>query len=671
MRIAGVITGIAAVGMVSTTCAAPYEDIIPAFNRTTSRVMARHITVPTLANLDYAAYNANPLKYDPQQFRPKAPAGKVKLIDCTFGGLLGSPCAALDATPLTDAEKNMPVAWEALQNRVWKELKNDDFAKVASRINGEKWSDPSIFMPYQELTALYLHQTNTGTQLWVRIEFKPWVKFIQGVLLPQGKGGFSTVYGQLSTGAFDSLKLDQVINWIWTSYTTRVLNQQEVVDWANELASYWYPKINTDVMSLDGETVWPASTTEKDIKKTMSGKTIRNPLIVIRGNPLGTILYNIYTVDVQPEKPESTVSQTTSTGTLHTTDTLVSQNFSDNRARFKAELGVHGTYAAWADETKDFRARLKLIRDSLPKTQMGFRGDYDWVFFKKDIDYINGGDLALQQPDKNPLPHLLALKRYLAAHNVNLLFVPVPNKSEVYYSSLVPGAVLPQGTILNPYGRKFLKDAQDSGLEVIDLLPLFFGAAMNDSQTGAIVYQKQDTHWTNDGLQIAAQAIADRIKTYAWYSETVHKYSVCYTKHDTTFERLGDIVDKLADNERSAYPPVTLQASQVHVPDGSLYKGSQPQAPVLLMGDSFTGVFELIDCKGAGVGAHIAADTKLPVDIITSWGGGPLVREKMLRARAKDLSAKRVVVYMMVARDLYNYGEGWAPLDTNSASLHK
>lgn len=61
------------------------------------------------------------------------------------------------------------------------------------------------------------------------------------------------------------------------------------------------------------------------------------------------------------------------------------------------------------------------------------------------------------------------------------------------------------------------------------------------------------------------------------------------------------------------------------------------QAPVMLIGDSFTGVFESVDCKSAGVGASIAKETGLPLDIITSWGGGPLVRKKAMRVREKDL----------------------------------
>ena len=69
----------------------------------------------------------------------------------------------------------------------------------------------------------------------------------------------------------------------------------------------------------------------------------------------------------------------------------------------------------------------------------------------------------------------------------------------------------------------------------------------------------------------------------------------------------------------------------------------------MLIGDSFTGVFELVDCKSAGMGAHIAAATGIPVDIITSWGGGPLVRDKMLRARSNNLCEEK-------ARDLPDDG---------------
>ena len=87
--------------------------------------------------------------------------------------------------------------------------------------------------------------------------------------------------------------------------------------------------------------------------------------------------------------------------------------------------------------------------------------------------------------------------------------------------------------------------------------------------------------------------------------------------------------------------------------------GGSKESPIMLIGDSFTGVFESIDCKSAGVGANIAAQNGVSVEIITSWGGGPLIRKKAMSARANYLPQKKVVVYMMTMRDLYNYAGGW------------
>ena len=148
------------------------------------------------------------------------------------------------------------------------------------------------------------------------------------------------------------------------------------------------------------------------------------------------------------------------------------------------------------------------------------------------------------------------------------------------------------------------------------------------------------------------------MREYQWFPEA-KKTRTSYLIHDTTFVRQGDIVDKLPENRRNNYPPVLLQASQIRTTDGRLFRQNNPAAPVLLIGDSFTGVFEIVDCKSAGVGANIAALTSIPVDIITSWGGGPLVRDKMLRSRSNDLGRKRLIIYMMVARDLFDYAQGW------------
>jgi alginate O-acetyltransferase complex protein AlgJ len=219
--------------------------------------------------------------------------------------------------------------------------------------------------------------------------------------------------------------------------------------------------------------------------------------------------------------------------------------------------------------------------------------------------------------------------------------------------------------IINPYGRKFLKDCQEAGIEVIDVLPHLLEAKAKDEESEEHLYQHQDTHWTNRGLQIAAGLIAERVKEYAWYDELSDR-KVDYSVADTTFMRQGDIVDKLPEDIRANYPAVELEAQRVMTPEGKPYRGrGKTTAPIMLAGDSFTGVFELVDCKSAGVGSHLAAKTGLPVDIVTSWGGGPLVRQKAYNynKRSQTMKHKRLVVYLMVARDLYDYSQSWKPLE--------
>ena len=291
----------AAYGSVS---AAPFENVLKNYNRVTSRVMIRSIAVPTLANLDYAAYFANPIRFDHQAVSPKKPAKKIGLADLTFGGALVSPCVSLSQTPLTSAEKDMPLAWDPLQNKLWEITKSDGFSKIGAQINGEKWADPSVFMAYQEIAAAYLHGVGDSTQLWVRIEFKPWVKFLDPSIPDEAKDGFREIYGRLNTDALDKSLRQKAFDWIRNDYTTTLLTKDQVIDWANLLASYWYPKLNTDVVDMTGQTKWPTPDADMGAIKELKGFVVKDPLVVIRGNPYGTILYNVFLVDFKEEKPK-------------------------------------------------------------------------------------------------------------------------------------------------------------------------------------------------------------------------------------------------------------------------------------------------------------------------------------------------------------------------------
>jgi hypothetical protein len=643
---------------------APFEQVNTNFNRITSRVMIRKIAVPTLANLDYAAYTANPVRFDPAPQSPKKPAKKVTLAEMTFGGSLTNQCAALSQTPLTVAEKEHPLAWDPLQNKLWEVTKSDAIARVVAKITGYKWADESIFIPYQEVAAVYLHGQADSASLWVKVEFKPWAgKILDISIVDADKDGFKEMYGKLNLAAVDKTLLTKALDWIRNEYCTTLLIKEQVVDWANVLASYWYPKLNTDIVDLTGQTKWPTPETEKNIIRELKGMTVDNPLVVIRGTPYGKKLFNVYCVDFPLEKkalPAPVVQQQASGPVVR--DTLVSKNFLDNNARFAMETKVNGEYPLWAKKDEPFRQSVLSFVKALPVAQMGFKGKDNWLFFRGEASYLNSGDMAAQAPDKNPIPHLVEFGKFLKIRNISLIFVPVPNKSDVYFEKLpVDQAPKDAYAFVHPYARKMLRDIQAAGVEVIDLLPAFLEAKKQDANNKEAIYQKHDTHWTDRGLETAAQVIGDRVKQFAWYAQVP---KVKYTVKDTTFLRQGDIVDKLAEADKTSFQAVELSAKRVYNPDGTPFKGSNVDAPVMLIGDSFTGVFELVDCKAAGIGAHIAANTGTPVDIVTSWGGGPLVRDKFYRARKNNLDRKRVVIYMMVSRDLYNYSQLWQPMET-------
>jgi alginate O-acetyltransferase complex protein AlgJ len=47
-----------------------------------------------------------------------------------------------------------------------------------------------------------------------------------------------------------------------------------------------------------------------------------------------------------------------------------------------------------------------------------------------------------------------------------------------------------------------------------------------------------------------------------------------------------------------------------------------------------------------------------------SYGGGPNVRQKLMRRGADALDSKKLVIWIMTARDLYDHWENWEPLSS-------
>jgi alginate O-acetyltransferase complex protein AlgJ len=198
-------------------------------------------------------------------------------------------------------------------------------------------------------------------------------------------------------------------------------------------------------------------------------------------------------------------------------------------------------------------------------------------------------------------------------------------------------------------------------VEVVDLVGPLLTARATEKPGDAPLYQRQDTHWSSRGLELAAKVLAERVKQYPWYPE-LSRHARRYSTRSSPFQRFGDLHSRLPEAEQARYRPESLVGLQVLDERRAPYE-DDPDSPIVVLGDSYTGVYQLTDVEHAGISAHLARNVSYPVDLVMSYGGGPNVRNKLMRRGAAALGSKKVVIWVMTARDLYDYWEDWEPLE--------
>ena len=648
----------------------------PSYRRTVSQVLVRRVSRPTRASLDYAAYHANFMNADPPpDSAMTGDKGKQPSTANPFGGVLvaDSLTGSVAQTALTADERAHPLALAPLVERLVsnKVANADRLEDSVARIRSETWGlagGPQIVR--QIATEAFLHDPGSGrpVEIWIKIEFAPWFTGFSSPPDEDGDG-FPEIYGRVADNVLGPTQ--DIVKFIRTEYEGRVLAPAEVKAWAHQLASYWYPSYNTDLVATPA--AWPASDTEPAIRQELGSLSFPAPTVVMRGKPLGKPVYNVFLVEGAAKSPgPAPVAQASEAAAQGAAKSQPGLNLgpstpSPNTAAVKkavlAELAAHhNSWTSWATELAALRAALEKRFDAMPAGSKALAGSDGFLFFRNSIAYVLGGDLAKQRGDRNPIPVIVEWKKLLAKHGVDFLFVPIPTKEEIFpeRTGAVPGdaALAPfAGKVVNPFERKFLLDLADKGVETLDLLPAFLAERKSDARASEPLYQAQDTHWTARGLELAAKIVAERITRYPWY-RGIATHRQTYKTRDESFTRHGDLHSRLPEGERAKFAPETLVGHQVVNPDGTLYE-DDPDSPIVILGDSFTGVYELMDCEHSGVSAHIGKEIGYPVDLVMSYGGGPNVREKLLRRGEGKLATKKLVIWMMTARDLFDYAEGW------------
>ena len=645
------------------------------YDRTRSTVLVRRVDRPTRAALDYAAYHANFMIADlPPENPPPTTGGAVDTSNPFHGSIEKATLTAdVNRTPLTESERAHPLAFAPLvQFLQSKRVEGSDLLEgLGGAVRDEAWGLPhGPESATQSLSEVFLHAGSGGApaEIWAKIEFVPWFKAL-GDLPDQDGDGYPELYGRVKA----DLVNPAVTLAVQKEYGERLLTPAEVKGWANQLASYWYPSFNTDLQPPGA--AWPDDHTEADIKHELGERVFSAPTIVLRGKPAGKATYEIFLVNAcgpdapctsesSSAKPPASSSASPAGGTAvklaRSAPSPQTQAVIDAVGHELSEAGG-GSWAKWAAKVAPLHDAIRQKLRSTPPKIKAVAGGGGFLFYRNGLEFVAGGDLEKQRKGKNPLPIIVEFAKELKAHGVDFLFVPVPTKEEIFPDEIDPRFKPLVGQVVNPYARKFLMSLGQAGVEVVDLLPTFLAArSAGDGVQQEPLFQHQDTHWTDRGLRMAADIVSARVRRYGWYAELAsHKRT--FSAKETSFTRFGDLYSRLPDALKGPYKPETLIAHQVFAEGGAPYE-DDPDSPIVVLGDSFTGVYELTDAEHAGVSAHIAKAISFPVDLVMSYGGGPNVRQKLMRRGADALSTKKLVIWMMTDRDLYNYWEDWEPL---------
>lgn len=564
-------------------------------------------SLPTRAALDFSMYFKNPIRE----------AGKLELsegvaaVELPKGDL---PFPMFDSVAFSMPEVlsgTLPVAWEPFTKYLFASGGGDSLAAKIRSVESVKWGRTDIFADFQKVEALWFVNDLTGASFWAEVHPRKWT-------------GVSPFWGRLR------YRPTETESKAFLSYTSDTLSLEASLDWARTLAAYLYPSLNTDLEPVPPEGSWFG----------------RSPFVVMRGNPMGTPLW--VALDVPAFR------------NVRTQDSLKSDSGEFVRkpdtSSFWRRKTLESLQGACQETpgTKAFKAKLSAVLDSLPSGQNAWASE-GMLWFRRDANSLLAEDFTAQDSLHNPLPRLLELKSELDSQNIQFLVVPIPTKESVYAYKLIQGTS--DTLCVDVAGRAFIRKMLESGLDVLDVFPVLLDARSSDGENG-FAFQKNDTHWSLTGLLSVMELLAERVTAYDWYVASGARPGALELR-DTTILREGDLVAQLPKSEQGFYFPETLEVKKVYR-DGKPYRGDR-NSPILLMGDSFTGVFESIDGKSGGPGSLLAFATGLDVQTITSWGGGPGVRHRVMKDK-KTLQTKRLVIYMMTMRDFYASPMEWDAL---------
>ncbi len=246
---------------------------------------------------------------------------------------------------------------------------------------------------------------------------------------------------------------------------------------------------------------------------------------------------------------------------------------------------------------------------------------------------------------QHPLHVMLEYDRELEERGIDLLIVPVMNRAQIW-SDRLPDVTSDEqclgGDLAMP---RLLLEMSKAGLDVVDLYPVFAAARAEARSRGeeADIFLKHNPHWTPLGTIIAAEAIADRVRSMEWFRQGRDR------EGEDFFRKAAELPDAFPRHGNVPEKPEKLQFDCILDEDGEPLHLSDRTSPVLLISDSFGAVYS---AEGAGLPNHLHRLLGYRLDRIKVPAGAENTVWQAIARRGDNLEGKKLVIWVFRSQTL-------------------
>ena len=280
-----------------------------------------------------------------------------------------------------------------------------------------------------------------------------------------------------------------------------------------------------------------------------------------------------------------------------------------------------------------------------------------WLFYKPAVQYL----IERWSPEKDHgqgdiFSAVTSFRDQLAKRGIRLLLVPVPNKASVYPDMLTRRARKTDDQVRGKT-LEIVSRLRQAGIEVVDLFGVFRQArASLPVDESTIYYLPQDSHWSAQGMQLAAKTVGQKILELGWVKKGYAEYAL----KPVAIQQRGDILKmiQVPQIERQ-FDPEQIQCTQVINSATNQPYRDDPNSEILVLGDSFLRIYSQDESGTAGFVEHLAYELGFALASIVNDGGASTLVRQQLSRNPKLLANKKVVVWEFVERDIRFGTEGW------------